>query len=58
MNNPVTAIYENGVLRPLAPLNLPVYIWNSGLLRSFYPPYTCFCLSVVGNKKTLPTLPG
>jgi predicted DNA-binding antitoxin AbrB/MazE fold protein len=26
MNNPVTAIYENGVLRPLAPLNLPEHI--------------------------------
>jgi predicted DNA-binding antitoxin AbrB/MazE fold protein len=23
MNNPITAIYENGILRPLAPLNLP-----------------------------------
>jgi predicted DNA-binding antitoxin AbrB/MazE fold protein len=23
MNNPVTAIYENGILRPLTPLNLP-----------------------------------
>jgi len=23
MNNPITAIYENGYLRPIAPLNLP-----------------------------------
>jgi predicted DNA-binding antitoxin AbrB/MazE fold protein len=23
MNNPITAIYENGILRPIAPLNLP-----------------------------------
>jgi predicted DNA-binding antitoxin AbrB/MazE fold protein len=26
MNNPVTAIYENGILRPLAPLNLPEHV--------------------------------
>jgi len=26
MNQPVTAIYENGILRPLAPLNLPEHI--------------------------------
>ncbi|MDM8564551.1 antitoxin family protein [Candidatus Halobeggiatoa sp. HSG11] len=26
MNKPVTAIYENGVLRPLTPLNLPEHI--------------------------------
>ncbi len=24
--NPVTAIYENGILRPLAPLNLPEHV--------------------------------
>ena len=26
MNNQLTAIYENGILRPLAPLNLPEHI--------------------------------
>ncbi|MDM8564546.1 antitoxin family protein [Candidatus Halobeggiatoa sp. HSG11] len=26
MNKPITAIYENGVLRPLAHLNLPEHI--------------------------------
>jgi predicted DNA-binding antitoxin AbrB/MazE fold protein len=26
MNNPVTAIYENGILRPMAPLNLPEHV--------------------------------
>ncbi len=26
MNNPITAIYENGILRPLTPLNLPEHI--------------------------------
>jgi predicted DNA-binding antitoxin AbrB/MazE fold protein len=26
MNNPVTAVYENGILRPLAPLNLPEHV--------------------------------
>jgi predicted DNA-binding antitoxin AbrB/MazE fold protein len=26
MSHPITAIYENGILRPLAPLNLPEQI--------------------------------
>jgi len=26
MNNPITATYENGVLRPMTPLDLPEYV--------------------------------
>ena len=38
MNQPVTAMYENGILRPLAPLNLPEHIQVQITIQEFDKP--------------------
>jgi len=52
MNNPVTAIYENGVLRPLAPLNLPEHVQ----VRITIQPYDKPKIPSVSNKPTMAEL--
>ncbi|MDM8559872.1 antitoxin family protein [Candidatus Parabeggiatoa sp. HSG14] len=53
MNNPVTAIYENGILRPLAPLNLPEHIQVRITIQPFDKPKV---LSVSSPKPTMAEL--
>ena len=48
MNNPVTAMYENGILRPIAPLNLPEHIQVRITIQPFDKPKV---LSVSSNPK-------
>jgi predicted DNA-binding antitoxin AbrB/MazE fold protein len=48
MNNPVTAIYENGILRPLAPLNLPEHVQVRITIQPLDKPKV---LSVLNNPK-------
>ncbi len=48
MNNSVTAIYENGILRPLAPLNLPEHIQVQITIQQFDKPKI---LSISSNPK-------
>ncbi len=38
MNNPITAIYENGILRPIAPLDLPDQVQVQIVIQPFDEP--------------------
>jgi predicted DNA-binding antitoxin AbrB/MazE fold protein len=38
MNKPVTAMYENGILRPLTPLNLPEHVQVRITIQAFDKP--------------------
>lgn len=53
MNNPVTAIYENGILRPLVPLNLPEHLQVRITIQPLEQPKV---LSVSSPKPTMAEL--
>jgi len=38
MNNPITAIYENGIFRPIAPLDLPDQVQVQIVIQPFDEP--------------------